>query len=395
MWRKRPSFRGPSAEDMVLVARYAADPGILRPGHRIILLEDGRGTFPEMLGAIERAREFVHLQTYIFADDDTGRRFAAALRERARAGVTVRLIVDGFGSIALPDTFLTSLEHDGVQVVTYEPLLQGPRWQRWLRRDHRKLLVVDGRIGFTGGINIGDDYAPEETGGKGWRDTHARIHGPLVADLEDLFRDTWIESGGEPYRAFAFETAETSTEGDWPLAGIVATGWARRSIIRRHVMHSIQRANGSIWIANAYFIPDRALSRALIAAAGRGIDVRVIVPVHSDVKAVQWAGEATYGKLLAGGVRVYQFNDTHMHAKTMVVDGIWSVIGSYNLDYVSLFLNAELVVEVFSRSTGAEMRAMFMRDLARSTEVEREAWRQRPTMDKWLQQLSYRFRRWL
>jgi cardiolipin synthase len=162
-----------------------------------------------------------------------------------------------------------------------------------------------------------------------------------------------------------------------------------------HVFHALKHAQRSIWIANAYFIPDRALIRELSAAAKRWVDVRVIVSGESDVKAVQWAGEATYAKLLEEGVRIYRFQDTHMHAKTMVIDGVWSVIGSHNLDYVSLFLNRELILEVLGPRTGEAMRAMFERDIARCTEIEARTWNARPLTDKWIQQLAYRFRRWL
>jgi cardiolipin synthase len=222
--------------------RYAAEPETLLPGHSVRVLEDGRETFPVMLEAIAVARSFVHLETYIFEDDETGRAFAAALRERARARVAVRLVVDGFGSLALPEPFIAGLEHDGVQVVTYHRLLDDAPGRAWLRRNHRKVLVVDGDLAFTGGLNIGDDYAPTEQGGRGWRDTHARIRGPLVAELEALFRDTWIDGGGEVYPTYPLDSSEVVIGPDAELAGVVASGWTRRSVIRRHVLHAVQRA---------------------------------------------------------------------------------------------------------------------------------------------------------
>ncbi len=374
---------------------YAAEPAALRPAHAIRVLEDGRETFPAMLEAVARARCFIHLETYIFEDGEVGRAFATALRERSRAKVAVRLLVDGFGSLSLAETFMTALEHDGVEVATYRPLLDEAPGKAWLRRDHRKVLVVDGEVAFVGGINIGDDYAPPEQGGGGWRDTHARIRGPVVGDLEAMFRDSWIEAGGEAYTAYPIDSSEVAIGPDSELAVVVASGRARRSVIRRHVLFAIERATESVWISNAYFIPDRELCRSLIGAARRGVDVRVIVPEQSDVKAAQWAGEATYAKLLDGGVRIHPFLSTHMHAKTMVVDGVWSAIGSHNFDYVSLFLNRELIIEVVGRRTGAAMRAMFERDLARCVELDPKTWKARPAIERWVQRFAYRFRRWL
>jgi len=374
---------------------YSAEPEGLRPGHRVRVLVDGVETFPAMLAAIQRARRYVHLETYILKADKVGRLFAAALSERARAGVQVRLMYDGFGAFPLSSVYLADMRRAGVETLEYRPV-GGRRWtwKRWLRRDHRKILVVDGLRGFVGGINIADDYAPRELGGKNWRDTHCQVEGPIVADLESLFRSTWHHAGGAPYPPFPRSADESAAIPGSELALVLALDdRGRRSGIRRHIIHALARARNAVWINNAYFVPDRALRRAFRAAAGRGIDVRIIVPGASDVRSVQWAGEYTYAGLLRGGVRLYQWLEAHMHAKTIVIDDAWSMIGSYNLDYVSLFWNMEVVVEIVGEPTAARLRDLFLADAGRCRELALDTWQRRSPFRRFLSWLFYRFRR--
>ena len=376
---------------------YSAEPEGLRPGHRVRVLVDGVETFPAMLGAIQRARRYVHLETYILKADKVGRLFAAALSERARAGVQVRLMYDGFGAFPISSVYLADMRRAGVETLEYRPV-GGRRWTwtRWLRRDHRKILVVDGKRAFVGGINIADDYAPRELGGKNWRDTHCQVEGPIVADLEFLFRATWHHAGGAPYPPFPRAADESATTPGSELALVIALDdRGRRSAIRRHIIHALARARELVWINNAYFVPDRALRRAFRAAAARGIDVRIIVPGASDVRSVQWAGEYTYAGLLKGGVRLYQWFEAHMHAKTMVVDDAWTMIGSYNLDYISLFWNMEVVVEIVGDPTSHRLRDLFLADAARCRELSLDTWQRRSPFRRFLSWLFYRFRRLL
>ena len=376
---------------------YSADPHGLRPGHRVQVLIDGVETFPAMLSAIQRARRYVHLETYILRADKVGRLFAAALSERARAGVQVRLLYDGFGAFPLSSVYLADMRRAGVETLEYRPV-RGRRWtwKRWLRRDHRKILVVDGRRAFVGGINIADDYAPRNLGGRGWRDTHAWIEGPIVADLESLFRATWHLAGGAAYPAFPRDADESvAVPGSELAIAIALDDRGRRSSIRRHIIHALAHARDRVWINNAYFVPDRGLRRAFRTAAARGVDVRIVVPGQSDVRSVQWAGEYTYAGLLRGGVRLYQWLEAHMHAKTMVVDDAWTMIGSYNLDYMSLFWNMEIVVEIVGDVTARRMRQLFLADVERSLELTVEAWHRRSVLRRFLSWLFYRFRRLL
>jgi cardiolipin synthase len=374
---------------------YSADPGALQAGHRIRVLIDGVETFPAMLQAIVRARQYVHLETYILRADRTGRTFAAALSERARAGVQVRLLYDGFGAFPLSSAYLADLRRAGVQTLEYRPLRRRRwTWNKWLRRDHRKILVVDGQYGFVGGINIADDYSPRGFGGKGWRDTHAVIQGPLVTDLEEMFRTTWHDAGGEPYPAFPAESSESVAVPGSELAMAVGTDLVgRRGVIRRHLVHAIRRARRYIYIANAYFVPDRGLRRALRRASRRGVDVKLILPAESDVRSVQWAGERTYAGLLRDGVRVNLWLGSHMHAKTVAIDDAWATIGSYNLDYMSLFWNMEVVVEVVGASTPSRLREQFATDLENCEALDYKTWRHRSWWRRLRSWFFYRFRR--
>jgi cardiolipin synthase len=379
------------------LALYSADPESLRAGHRVRVLIDGVEAFPAMLEAIARARDYVHLETYILRADRTGRVFGAVLADRARAGVQVRLLYDGFGAFPMSTAYLADLRQAGVQTLEYRPV-RGRRWtwRRWLRRDHRKILVVDGGHGFVGGINIADDYAPRAFGGKGWRDTHALVQGPLVSDLEEMFRTTWLVAGGAPYPAFPRVASESVAVPGSELAMAVGTDLAaRRGTIRRHLVHAIRRARHYIYIANAYFVPDHALRRAMRRAARRGIDIRLIVPGESDVRSVQWAGERTYTGLLRDGVRIHLWQGSHMHAKTVAIDDAWASIGSYNLDYMSLFWNMEVVVEIVGATTPANLRAQFDRDLKHCTALHYETWRHRSWWRRLRSWFFYRFRRFL
>lgn len=373
---------------------YSAAPEALRPGHRVRLLIDGKQTFTTMLEAIAAARDYILLETYILRADGIGERFAEALIERARAGVDVWLIYDGFGSLWLPSSFVERLQDAGVHTLEYRPVRRGKwTWKRWLRRDHRKILVVDGRLGFVGGINIGDEYSPREWGGKHWRDTHATFLGPVVGDMISLFRSTWNARADSPLRRLAIP--ETVSGGDERAQLLYSDDRGRRSGIRRHIVHAIRQARQRILVSNAYFLPDPGLRRALARAAQRGVDVRILVPGHSDVRSVQWAGEHTFRYLLRRGVRIYQWQDTHMHAKTITIDDQYAMIGSYNLDYMSLFWNREVVAEILGTDTPSALASQFAVDIDRSLEIQSEQWSRRSWLVRLRSWWFYRFRRFL
>lgn len=355
-------------------------------------LVGGGETFPSMLGAIAAAELYVHLETYIVRSDDTGWRFADALIARAEKGVDVRLLYDAVGGIDLGSDYLDALRNGGVKVVAYGPLAPWNARFRFHRRDHRKILVCDGKVAFTGGINIGNEYDAVENGGGGWHDLHARVEGPEVAELARTFRRNWIKGGGDAF----------PVPGDSPEAAGTALARTlsneelrRRRAIRRAYMHAFRRARETIHVISAYFIPDRGIRRVLLNAARRGVKVSVIVPAESDVKAAQWASRHTYAGLLKGGVRIHEWLWHMLHAKAVVVDGVWSSIGSYNLDARSLFHNLEVVLCVIDRAFGEKLEGQLDSDAALSREVVLAEWNRRPPWRKLVEWFFYQFRFWL
>ena len=366
---------------------YAYDARLYAPGHALRLLRSGVEAYPAMLEAIALARRHVHLETYILRADETGRKFADALCERAAAGVRVRLMFDAFGSLGLDDAFVNRLRAAGVRVLSYRPVAPWrPRWGLW-RRNHRKTLIVDGVVGFAGGINLADEYA-----GGGWHDLHVRIEGPAVATLDAIFRATWGSAGDEPIAADDARAAATGTS----LATVIANEDLRsRFEIRRAYIHAIRRARGTIRILNAYFIPDARVRRALRRAARRGVDVRVVVPAIPDIRVAQWASRHLFGRLLRAGVRIFEWTGPMMHAKAAVVDGAWCAIGSYNLDYRSLLHDLEVIVAALDREFAGHVLDDVERGLAGCREVTLDVWRKRPPLDRLLEWCAYRLRRWL
>jgi cardiolipin synthase len=388
---RKDARRAVAREDL----RYAYDPRELSRGNQIKVLRDGDQTYPAMLRAIEGAESFVHLEVYILEDDTVGELFRDVLCERARDGVTVRLMYDAFGSFSLSSGYLEDLHEAGVITHEYRPLVWRT-WGKWGRRDHRKILVVDGRVAFTGGLNIGEEYAPKSVGGHGWRDTHCMVVGPVVKELDAMFFTIWHREGARPYPQPPHLPAP-------PLEDIepveaVAVGSShrgRRTAIRRRYLWAIRQATDYVYIANAYFVPDRGIVRALIRAARRGVEVRILTSEHSDVKLVQYASAAHFDKLMRNGVHIHLWPETVMHAKTAVIDGAWSTVGSYNLDYVSLFQNLEVIVAAVGRDLGDDIRAMFEQDFARSRELELSEWKQRPWWQKMFEWVCYKIRRYL
>ncbi|HJZ89073.1 MAG TPA: phospholipase D-like domain-containing protein [Polyangia bacterium] len=374
---------------------YCLHPEAVVAGHRLAVLIDGAAAYPAMLDAIAAATRTIDLETYIFADDATGRRFADALIERARAGVTVRLVVDAVGSFDLSDPLRRQMVDAGVKLVDFHPVAPWRRRWGWSVRNHRKLLIVDGAVGFTGGLNIGDDYAPRAWSGRAWHDVHVQVEGPAVRDLQKQFLATWRHAADPPHGP-ALARATPAAIGPARAQVLASAGRRARRKIRRHYYHAMKRAREHIYVQASYFIPDRALRRVLRNAARRGVDVRVMLPHESDIPAVQYAAQATYTRLLRAGVRIYEWVPTMLHAKTLLVDGIWCAIGSYNFDRRSLTYNWELSVAIVDRATCAELGRAFEADQESSClAIDPVTWARRGLWQRVLERFFYTFRRWL
>ncbi|WP_428262670.1 phospholipase D-like domain-containing protein [Haliangium sp.] len=379
-------------------ARLAKWPSRLRPGNHVDILCGGDEAYSAMCAAITAARTSVCLETYILRADAIGERFAKVLCERAAAGVEVRVIYDGLGSLGIPAAFLDRLRRAGVELLEYHPL-SAPF--RLTRRDHRKILVVDDHVGFTGGINIGREYASLAQGGEGWYDVHCRVHGPVVVDLARLFRRVWVREGGRPYPAPRRPVrARARDAGAHPPDAYLARvldnrKYRKRWTFHRAHLHAINRATRTVSMMNAYFLPDFGIAEALRRAVARGVRVRVIVPEISDVAVVVHAGRHIYGALIRDGVEILCWPKVMMHAKTTVVDGTWSCIGSYNFDAVSLYNNLEVALEVVDPRFGAAMDTAFEAAAARCAVMSLDGLRRRSLFEKLTSWVLYKLRRWL
>lgn len=353
----------------------------LTSGNRIDILRNGDEIFPSMLAAIAAARHTINMETYIYWDGAVGRRFAEALAERARAGVAVKLIIDAVGAAPMSRELLDFLRGNGIDIEVYHPI----RWYTLTRanhRTHRKLLIVDGRVGFTGGVGIADVWLGNAESPQHWRDTQVRVEGPAVLQMQYAFMDNWIKSRGELLTGLTY-FPQPSDAGDKLVQVIKSSPSEGSSAAKLLYTISIVSAIRSIWVANAYFIPDRDTIRALEGAVRRGVDVKVIVPGRfTDVPIVRQASRFRYETLLRRGIRIFEYQGTMMHAKTMVVDGVWSTIGSSNFDDRSFRLNDEVNVNIYCEELGSRMEDMFEQDLARSVEIRLRQWRNRPLLNR-------------
>ncbi|MGH9442459.1 MAG: phospholipase D-like domain-containing protein [Thermoanaerobaculia bacterium] len=343
-------------------------------GNRCELLEDGDRMFPAMLEEIRRARFSVNLETYIFGSDETGTRFARAIEERARAGVRCRVLVDAWGSHTLSKGLEAEMKKAGVEFERFRPLLL---FHRLKNRTHRKILVVDGRVGFVGGQGFDDRWEGDADSPRHWHDAAVRIEGPGVARLQGIFAENWIGQ----------KRPVPSGPGDYPdlaPAGDETVIFQRSSFGERNSRSAlgfdllVHAATREVRIENAYFLPDSTATGLLTDAVKRGVRVEIIVPgPRNNLGYVRDASRALYGPLLEGGVRIFEYRPTMMHAKTMEIDRIWASVGSANIDDRSFFLNDEANVLVRSPEFCADVSSMFERDLARSDEVTLKKWRSR------------------
>ena len=359
-------------------------------GNRVTLLKDGKEAFPSMISAIEGASSTINLETYMLRSDRTGWRFGEILAKKSSEGVEVNIIYDSLGSLDCGEDFLQFLQSRGINIMEYNPIAPWKKGWRWLRRNHRKILVVDGRVGFTGGINIADDYSDPSEGGKGWRDTHIKIEGPAVRELQRLFLSTWKKSSGE--RKY-FPYLEES--GDTPVQIVGSREIRNRKAIKKAYINAIKNAKESIYLTNAYFIPDRGILRAIWNACKRGVEIVLILPGVSDVKVVQYASRSLYSRLLSQGVKIYEREGKVLHSKTAVIDGIWSTIGSYNMDHRSYLYDLEVNAIIYGREFGEKVKRVFIDDLKDCRKIELDKWKERPLKEKLIEKFCFRFRHWM
>lgn len=364
--------------------------------NQVAVLKDGAQAYPAMLEAIAKARSTVCLQTYILRDDATGKRFAGALIEKASAGVEVSVLYDGWGS-TLSEEFLQSLRHGGVKLLCFGPLRFTGRLGKFLgrlrKRNHRKALIVDGEVAFTGGLNIADDYAAVEDGGSGWRDTHVRVRGPAAVALERRFLDTWHRHGGERLDQPRYQRQPAAMD---PRVRFIENEFrADRKDIRNAYVGALKQAKRRVQLTHAYFLPPSKVLRAIVSTARRGVKVKVIIAGATDVPILLYGARALYDNLLKAGVQLYEWQGRVLHAKTAVIDGKWVTVGSANLDHLSLRRNLEVNAVFDDASLGSAAETLFEQDLTECKEITLEDLRRRPWWHRVLSRLAYALRTWL
>ena len=395
------SLKGRSPDTSIFDRHLAVEQALagspLSVGNRVSLLQDGAGTYPPMLAAIRSARHHVHMEMYIFEADEVGRQFQQALMERARAGIKVRLVIDGVGSLGTPKEFFREIAAAGADVYEFNPV---GRVFAINNRNHRKVLVVDGRTAFVGGINISGVYSPygvQRTRGgiaggssgddepfekRPWRDMQVKIEGPGVADVQKGFFKIWSQMEKAPAPTDVAYFPKLAPAG--PHVMRVVDGWTPEGVnpLYATLVSAIESAEKEVRITMAYFVPHEHLLDALKRAAQRGVDVRLILPSRTDHWLVFHAGRSFYEELLGAGVKIHERQSRLLHAKTASVDGVWATVGSTNLDWRSLLHNEEVNVVVLGPEFAAQLNAAFERDTANSRAVTPESWAARPAKDR-------------
>jgi cardiolipin synthase len=360
----------------------------LAVGNRVTLLKNATDTYRAMLAAIAGATDTINIAMYTFSNGPIGQMFANALIARQRNGVHVSLMYDGLGSLGTPASFFDSLRQAGIAVLPYRPvsLFSVKLPESLSHRNHRKMLIVDGRIAFTGGINISEVYASgfgsnrRKISQESWRDTDIEVEGPAVAEFQHLFVDEWKYHKGPPLCSCNyFPTTERQGH---QIVRVIGSVPKRFSLIYVTLISAIVNSATKVYITDAYFAPDHQMLHALERAAHRGVDVRLLLPSQSDELLIVSAARSHYHALLKAGVKVYEWQGAMLHAKTATVDGVWSTVGSSNLDWWSIARNNEVNAIVLSHSFGDEMSQMFEADLTNSKQIELEEWRHRPIHER-------------
>ena len=366
----------------VLLRRIDASP--IHRGNAVTLYFDGAAAFAAMGAAIESAREEVLLEAYILKDDATGRAFVDALAAAARRGVVVRVLADAFGSSDTRPQFWRQMEDKHIEVHLYHPLIPFLWYQPY--RDHRKILVTDRRVAFTGGMNIGDEYGSslKGRGGRAWRDSHARFEGPAAWEMAVVFQEGWDRAGGKPFEISPLEMAPPDAP---TLAGasilVLDSSPGRGHEETASVLAAMgAAARRTFWLTNAYFAPRRGALPLLARAAARGVDVRLLLPGTSDVPVVRHAGHGVFRYLLERGVRIFEYDASILHAKTVVVDGWASLIGSTNMDFRSFHFNAECNIVALDALVAGTLERQYAVDLAQAREITLPEWRRRAFFHK-------------
>jgi len=361
---------------------YAGSPIV--PGNRVEFLLNGEEIFPAVIEAIQGAHKTITYAQYFYEDGPVSRDIAAALTERCLAGVGVNVLLDAFGALGIPSDYVDMMKHAGCHVEFFRPL--GPMaWQRANNRNHRRILVVDGRIGWTGGSGVSRKWMGNGRVEDHWRDTDVRVEGPIVEYLQGAFVDNWLETTGMVLGGDAYFPRPLPVAGPVHAQIIRSSPAGGSAAMYTAFLLAMSAARRSIYITNPYLVLDDRMSEALLAAVRRGVKVVVLTPGAIDHNLVRQASRGKWGRMLRGGVQIYEYMPALLHAKMMVIDGVWATVGSTNLDNRSFALNDELNLVVYDAPTAQRLEAIIKEDLAHSRLVDYRHWRARGLIDRFLE----------
>lgn len=366
-------------------------------GNSITLLHNGDEIFPAMLDAISSAQLRIDFCTYVYWKSAIANKFATALAERAQAGVAVHLVVDAIGGATMDTRTLTRLERAGVQVAWFRPLTVKHLLQA-NHRTHRKILVVDGVIGFTGGVGIAEEWTGRAHSPHHWRETHSRLTGPVCQELTAAFCDNWLVATGRKLPPLDLTLTAQShpapgTHRNVSITAIASRGGQRPAVLETEFLRAFARARHNINLTTAYFVPNEKITQALIQAARRGVLVRIITNgPRTNHRFTRWCSRSLYAPLLDAGIKIFEYSPTVLHSKTLTIDGQWSHIGSANIDDRSLLLNDEFDISIEHTGLSAELDAAFADDLSHCVAIDSQTWLQRSWFDRTLERSAWLLR---
>jgi cardiolipin synthase A/B len=375
----------------------------LTKGNKVTLLADGQAAYAAMFKAIQNAGDHINLETFIIEDDEVGRKFADLLLKKQAEGVQVNLIFDSVGSFSTPAAFFQRLRDAGIQVVEFNPVNPFKAHGHWLlaHPDHRKILIIDGKVAITGGINISSVYSSRLSGRRQvdgtplpWRDTDVQIEGPAVAEFQNLFLDTWQKQNGPTLSERPY-FPDLKEEGNALVRVVGSTPGQDNRITFIVYVSAITFAEHSVHLTNAYFIPDDQILDAFTDAARRGVDVKIVLPSTSDSSMALYAARYNYSELLKAGVKIYERRNALLHAKTAVIDEVWSTVGSTNMDFWSFLSDDEVNAVILNHEFAIEMENMFAKDIAESDQIQWEEWKKRPLFPRMREWFAHLFSHWM
>lgn len=371
---------GPAPEALRRIARRLGSTRAMW-GNTVEVLHDADCVFDAIEAAIQNAQSSVHLEYYIWQPDRTGTRLRDLLIAKARAGVNVRFLYDSLGSIWLTHRFLQPMHNAGIQVATFVP--GRSLFERWSinLRSHRKIVIVDGQVGFTGGMNVGDEYLGQDPFFGYWRDTHLRLRGPVVLQLQEVFALDWMYATGE--RLYQPELFPAAGQAGGITAQVLSGGPDDdENVFHTLMFAAINEARHSVTLMTSYFVPPAAIVTALETAAFRGVRVRIMVSGPKTYWMTRHAGRSYYDSLLQAGVVIYEYCRGQQHAKSLAIDNCWSLVGTPNCDARSLFLNFEVAVAIYDATIAEQLNAHFEQDIPDSLQIELETWSKRSTVER-------------